>query len=47
MTKGFSDDADDKNKDDMLDIEETDTDDFGEINDYLDDYSGNEKDFDG
>ena len=47
MTKGISDETDDKTKDDIMDIEETDTDDLGEINDYLDDYSGEEKEFDG
>ena len=47
ITKGFSEDAEDKNKDDMMDLDETDTDDLGEINDYLDDYSGSERDFDG
>ena len=46
ITKGISDDSDDKSKDEMMDIEEPDTDDLGEINDYLDDYSGSEKDFD-
>jgi len=47
MTNALADDTDDKTKDDMMDIEETETDDFGEINDYLDDYSESEKEFDG
>lgn len=47
MTNTLTDDSDDKSKDDMMDMEESGTEDFGEINDYLDDYSGNEKDFDG
>ncbi len=47
MTKSISEDTDNKNKDDMMDMEETDTSDLGEINDYLDDYSSEDKEFDG
>ena len=47
MTNTLTDESDNKIKDDMMDMEEPDTDDLGELNDYLDDYSGNEKDFDG
>lgn len=47
MTKGISEDSDDKMKDDVMDLEETDTDELGEINDYLDDYSSDDKEFDG
>jgi hypothetical protein len=45
MTNAISQEPDDDAKDDMMDMEEVDSNDIGELNDYLDDYPNEDKGF--